>query len=337
MRPARHAEIPLSRRPALRRGLLLEWVSLGYLITVVALMYLVMGSSQAMRAAWLEDVLSMVPPAAFLVSAYFRKWPPNEEYPYGYHRAVSVAFLVASVAILGVGGYLAIESASKLIQAEHPTIGTIELLGYQIWLGWLMLPAIAYTGIPSVFLGRAKLRPARELHDKTLYADAVMNKADWMTAAAAMAGVLGIAVGWWWADSVAALAISADVIHDGLKYVRLAVGDLMDRAPRTVDGRQRDPLPARLATELRGLSWVADAEVRFREDGHVFVGEAFLVPNSPGDPVPRVREVLKVGQGLDWRIQDLTVQIGDPTQPDSEDAGAPDPKPEAPKSARHSP
>lgn len=37
------------------------------------------------------------------------------------------------------------------------------------------------------------------MHDKVLHADAKMNKADWMTAAAALVGVLGIGLGWWWA------------------------------------------------------------------------------------------------------------------------------------------
>ena len=41
-----------------------------------------------------------------------------------------------------------------------------------------------------------------------LYADAKMNKADWLTATAAMVGVVGIGVGLWWVDAVAAIAIS---------------------------------------------------------------------------------------------------------------------------------
>ena len=312
MRQVRRAELPPSRQPAHRRAVILAWVTLAYLGSVCVLMYLVMGSSQAMRAAWLEDILGLIPPAAFLISTYFRDRPPDEDYPYGYHRGVSIAFLVAAVAILAVGGFLLFESAAKLVKAEHPTIGSVELFGRQVWLGWLMLPVLVYAAVPAVLLGRAKMGPARALHDKTLHADAVMNRADWLTATAAFVGVLGIAVGWWWADAVAALVISLDVVRDGVKNVRLAVGDLMDRAPRTVDGRQREALPARLATELKQLRWVKDAEVRLREDGHVFIGEAFLTPTGAGDPAARVKEALDVAERLDWRLQDLTVQIGDP-------------------------
>ena len=41
-----------------------------------------------------------------------------------------------------------------------------------------------------MILGRMKLRLAHELHDKALYTDADMNKADWETAGAACIGIL---------------------------------------------------------------------------------------------------------------------------------------------------
>ena len=41
---------------------------------------------------------------------------------------------------------------------------------------------------PLIFIGHAKLRPARRLHDKILYADAEMNRANWLTGVGAMAG-----------------------------------------------------------------------------------------------------------------------------------------------------
>ncbi len=104
------------------------------------------------------------------------------------------------------------DSALRLVKAEHPSIGVIELFGHQIWLGWLMIGALLYTGIPVVFLRRKKLKLAAELHDKVLYADAEMNRADWMTAGAAILGIVGIGAGLWWADAVAAIFISLDIV-----------------------------------------------------------------------------------------------------------------------------
>ena len=84
-----------------------------------------------------------------------------------------------------------------------------------------------------MFLGRAKLKLSETLHDKVLYADADMNKADWTTGVAAIAGIVGIGIGWWWADSVAALLISLSIVRDGLRNLKGAVAALMDTRART--------------------------------------------------------------------------------------------------------
>ena len=63
-------ELPERLRVKLSKAVRLEWITLGYLITVVIAMYLVMGSSQAMKSAWLEDVLSLIPSLVFLILPY---------------------------------------------------------------------------------------------------------------------------------------------------------------------------------------------------------------------------------------------------------------------------
>jgi divalent metal cation (Fe/Co/Zn/Cd) transporter len=50
-----------------------------------------------------------------------------------------------------------------------------------------------------------------------------MNRADWMTASAAMVGVIGIGFGIWWLDSAAAILIALDVVRDGDRR-RVVVG-----------------------------------------------------------------------------------------------------------------
>jgi divalent metal cation (Fe/Co/Zn/Cd) transporter len=185
----------------------------------------------------------------------------------------------------------------------------VTLLGRVVWLGWLMLPVLLYGAVGAVVLGRLKHGPARALHDKTLYADAQMNKADWLTAGAAGAGVLGIALGWWWADAVAALVISLDIVRDGLRSTIASVGDLTDRAPETVDHARRERVDARILEATRRLDWVQDAEVRLREAGHVFFGELFVVP-VPGtqDLLAKVKEAEDAARAVDWRVADVTVR-----------------------------
>jgi cation diffusion facilitator family transporter len=303
-----HHELPPDKHEKLLEAVRLEWLSIGYLLSAIVLLYFTLGSSQAMKAAWVEDILGLTPPIAFLVASRVRNRKPNDRFPYGYHRATSIAYLCASVALLALGAFILYDSVSKLIKFEHPPIDLVKPFGDRpIWLGWLMLAALAYSAVPQVILGRLKQPLARELNDKVLYADAEMNRADWMTGGAAMLGVVGIGLGLWWADSVAASIISLDIVRDGYTNLQVAVDDLMDKEPTVVGDSRADPLPLWLKNQLMIMDWVKDAEVRLREAGHVFTGEAFVVPVDDQDLVGRIERAHQQLLDLDWRLHELVI------------------------------
>ena len=292
---------------ALRRARRLQIASLVYLTTAVVLVFLVMGNSQAMRVAWIEDLLSFLPPLVFLVATRITRRKPSHAYPYGHHRAVGAAHLAASLALLALGGFLLVESAITLIRQEHPTIGTVNLLGQQVWQGWLMIAVLAYTGLPNAVLGRLKLPLAEKLHDKVLSADADMNKADWMTAGGAILGILGIGLGLWWADAGVALLISASIVKDGVENVRNAVAGLLDRTARTYDDAEEHPLVGAVDTYFGGLPWVGEVRVRMRDLGHVFHTEVLVVPRGAAVDLAELRRARDEARGLDWKLDDLVV------------------------------
>lgn len=300
-------EFPPEQQATYRQARRLEWITIGYLLSVTVVMYLAMGSSQAMKTAWIEDVLSLIPPAVFLIASHIATWPPSKRFPYGFHRVVSIAFLCASLALFAMGVWLLGDALVKLALRHHPTIGGVTLFGYTFWLGWLMLPALAWSAAPSVILGRRKAPVAGKIHDKVLHTDAVMNKADWMTAVAVMVGVIGVGLGYWWSDAAAAALISLDILHDGFKNLRQVTYDLMDEAPRTVDRAQPDPIPEQVRQRLLSFPWVKDAAVRMREDGHVYFGEAFVVVSDENKLTEKLYNASQACIDLDWRVHDLVI------------------------------
>ncbi|SDQ15672.1 cation diffusion facilitator family transporter [Leucobacter chromiiresistens] len=301
-------ELPPAQASALRRAIRFEWYTLIFLAIAITLVFLVMGSSQAMKAAWIEDLLSLAPPIAFLVAVRIVNKRPTEKYPYGFHRSVGVAHLVAGVALFAMGAFLIVDSISGLITAEHPPIGTIVLLGHPVWLGWLMMIVMALTIPLPIYFGRVKMRLARELHDKVLYADADMNKADWMTAVGSIVGVAGIGIGLWWADAAAALFIAASIVWDGMKNLRAAITDLMDTRATTFDDGEPHPVSQQIDDYLRDLPWVEEAGSRVRDQGHVFHVESFVVPRLGESPT--VRQLMEARDGcieLDWKVEDIVL------------------------------
>ena len=308
MRQRPDFDIPPELEPVHAHAKRLEWTTLFFMTTIVVVMFLGMGGSQAMKAAWIEDMLSFVPAIAFLVSARFKDRRANEEFPYGYHRAVSIAFLAGSVALTGFGLFILFDSVMGLVRQEHVSIGTMVIGGHQIWAGWVMIAALAYSAIPPLILGHMKLKPARELHDKTLKADSDMNRADWLTAGAGIVGVLGVGMGWWWADSVAAGIISVDVVHDGVKNLKRVVAELLDQQPTEVDGEDSN-VPERVRDALEQLPWVRKVDLRMREEGHVFAGEVFLEVTDIDDIQGKFEEARKLASEIDWRVRDLVFEV----------------------------
>ena len=299
-------ELPAEQKDALRTARRLAWISIAFLASGIAAVALVMGSSQAMKVAWIEDLLSLVPPIMFLVGARSAVRPPSQAHPWGHHRTVASAHLAASVALFAMGAFTLVDSAMGLLKAEHPPIGSFHVFGQTIWAGWFMIAAMVYTGIGPVILGRLKLPLSEQLHDKVLQADADMNKADWMTAGAAIVGVLGIGIGWWWADAVAALVIAVSILRDGIKGVRGSLRDLMDGEARTYDDAEVHPLVGGVLAAAQAPNWVADAGVRVRDMGHVFHAEVFVVPTEVVS-VAELEGLRDRIRDLDWKLNDVVV------------------------------
>ncbi|MFC7403456.1 cation diffusion facilitator family transporter [Citricoccus sp. GCM10030269] len=292
----------------LRKAVRLEWITIAALVGIVIIVYAAMGNSQAMKTAWIEDMLSFIPPIAFLIGVHITRKPATAELPFGYHRAIGISHVVAATALLVMGGFLIVDSAIALITTDHPTIGGIQLFGTTIWLGWLMMAAMIVTAIPPMILGRKKLRLAPPLHNKVLYADADMNKADWLTSLSALVGVAGIGLGWWWADSAAAIVIATSIFKDGIVNLRAAVAGLMDARPTSVDNKEPHPLLGEIEAYLRGLDWVHTAGARIRDEGQVFHVEGYVVPKPLETATPERIDAAQAGLfDLDWKIRDVVI------------------------------
>jgi divalent metal cation (Fe/Co/Zn/Cd) transporter len=206
-----------------------------------------------------------------------------------------------------MGAFLLIEAGVKVVEGTRTTIGGMTLFGETIWAGWPMLAVLVYTSVPSFILGRIKLKIAPQLHDKVLFADAKMMKADWMAELATACGVIGVGLGFWWADPLAAILVSVNILHDGMTNIGRAVADLIDERPKKTDGSDFESLPEEVARYLRRLDWVEDAEVRMREDGHVFFGEAFVVPRTTDNLVRNIERAVEDAKGIDWRLHELVI------------------------------
>lgn len=315
-----HRPLPSPQQALMRRAIRLEWWTVALMAAVTALMYAAAGNSQAMKTAWIEDLLSLVPPLAFLAAAHFARKPPDAEYVNGRVRAFDITFLVSAVALTGVGLGLVYDGLHALLSRTHPGIGGVEVAGTLVWQGWLMIAALLVSTVPTVVLGRMKLKVARELELKPLRTDADMNKADWMTGLAGVGGVLGIGMGWWWADAAAALVISGSVLHDGVSNLKGAMRDLHDARPERLERGEPDPLADRVRDAVQALDWVRACAVRLHEEGPRLSGVLYVQARDDADGITdaqRLREAEGAARDVHWRVDEVTATLaeGRPAQP----------------------
>ena len=113
------------------------------------------------------------------------------------HRLVGATlFLLAT--------FIIVDSVLALWNGERPEVSFIGL--------GLVSVSIAV----MLWLARAKARAARELGSRALKADSFQTLACWWLSIVALAGLgLNAALGWWWADPVAAVGVAAFVVREG--------------------------------------------------------------------------------------------------------------------------
>lgn len=307
-----NGQFPPEIQADLKRAVRLEYWTIGWMASIILLIGLVMGSSQAMRTAWIEDILSLVPSIVFLLAIRFERKGPNRLFPFGYQRVHSLGFSIAAIALSIMGALLLFESVMTLARREHVTIAPVQLFGTDVWLGWLMIGALLYSAIPPVILGHMKLPIARRLQDEVVHTAALMQKADWMTGLAGIAGVLGLGLGYWWADAVAGGLISLSILKDGVTTLRIATAELVDGAPRALGSIEPDPeaelLAAKLSRQYPG------ADIRLRETGRYIHAE---VRGAEPDLRQDLKALWPGDPERSWRLAQLSFVPPDQERDDS--------------------
>lgn len=300
-------EYPSELLPFLRKAKIIEIISVFYLISIIILEYLVMGNIQTMKTVWFEDILSLIAPIAFLVTSKIFFWRATDRFPYGFHNITRIAFLVGSISLMAIGLFLCIDGIKVLIEQKKPDIPFVIIFNRSIWVGYLIILVMSYKIIAPFILGHIKIKLGKTLHDKTLYVDGRTNRADYVAAIGAIFGILLIDMGYWWSDASIAILISITIIYDGLKNTLHAFYDLMDEVPTTIESTERDPLVKKLNDYLLSLPWVSKVKIRMREEGHVCIGEALVIPKDSTQLIENIAAAMEEINSLHWRIQDFLI------------------------------
>lgn len=142
--------------------------------------------------------------------------PATERYPYGCERAEDLAGVGIALVIWASAAFAATESVYKLLRHG----GTQHA-------GWAALGAVVGI-VGNQIVARYKLRVGQRINSHTLIADAKHSWLDALSSAGALAGLLGVLAGAWWADPVAGLAVTGFICHVGWEVTKDVSHRLLD-------------------------------------------------------------------------------------------------------------
>jgi cation diffusion facilitator family transporter len=144
------------------------------------------------------------------------KHAPSARYPYGYERAEDIAGLGVALVIFASAGFAAYVSYHKLVSGAGTDHLTIAM-------------AAAVIGMfGNLGVAHYKRAVARRIQSVTMHAEATHSWLDTLSSLGALIGLVGVQLGYRWADPVAGFAVTLFILHVGYEVASSIVHHLMD-------------------------------------------------------------------------------------------------------------
>jgi cation diffusion facilitator family transporter len=204
--------------------------------------------------------------------------PADAEHQYGHGKFESVSALAETALLFLLSGVVIWEALKRLFEHEQHAVNA------NAWAFGVIAVSIAV----DFFRARALSRTAKQTSSQALEADALHFSSDLWASLAVLVGLGGVRLGFWWADSAAALAVAVLVCIAGWRLGRRTIDALTDAAPAGA----ADKITA-AAAKVPGV--VAVEQVRARTVGEkTFVDLTVAVSRTL--PLDRV-SAIKAGVG----------------------------------------
>ncbi len=213
----------VSAAPDRRTGVQVALLGLGVnaVLVLVKVTAGVLGNSYALIADGVESSLDVFSSIIVWRGLTVAGRAADERYHFGYAKAESVAGATVAAMLVVAAIGISIEAVREILTPHHsPAPFTLAVL------------AVVVLG--KGLLARTVFRVSDGIGSVALQADAWHHRSDALTSAAAAVGIAVAIVGgegFAPADDVAALVASGIIVYNGIRLLRPALGDLMDRAP----------------------------------------------------------------------------------------------------------
>ncbi|HLF41661.1 MAG TPA: cation transporter [Acidimicrobiia bacterium] len=199
-------DVTSGRRALIHRALVLGYITLAWNIAeaAISMAAALLAGSRALLGFGLDSVVESLSACVLVWRLHAERRDPGqaERVEQRALRFIGATFFVLAVFV----GFEAIRSLVVRLEPESSPVG-------------IGVTAVSLVVMP--FLARAKHALGGHLNSRAVQADAAQTKACAYLSAVVLAGlVLNAALGWWWADPVAALAVVGFLVGEGVEALR---------------------------------------------------------------------------------------------------------------------
>ncbi len=175
--------------------------------------------SVSLAADALESLVNLAGAMFALAMVTLAAQPPDEEHPYGHHKAEYFSSGFESILIIAAALGILWGAVDRW---RHPE--PLEAIGLGVGL------AIVSSTLNGL-MAWAMLRKAREVRSVARGGDARHLFTDVWTSAGVVAGLIGVmATGWHWLDPLLAVVVALNILREGVHLIRQSSQGLMDAA-----------------------------------------------------------------------------------------------------------
>ncbi|MDQ6811517.1 MAG: cation-efflux pump, partial [Actinomycetota bacterium] len=245
----------LARRP---QPVALASLLIGVVLVIAKLVVGLLTGSLGILSEAVHSMLDVVASGFALFAVRTAAKPADRQHPYGHGRAENLAAFAEGMLLLFTA-----------LGIAYAAINRLFVQGAAVNAAWYAI-ALLVAGM-VIEAGRAYVLRAvgRQAGSAALEADAANRGADVLSSLGVLAGLIGVRLGYSWADAVAALLVAAVIGRAAGMLVWRAGDILIDRSPQEVEEQ--------LVKSLRRVPGVRDVKmVRVRHSGSQLLGDVRL-------------------------------------------------------------
>ena len=209
-----------------KKGAALNSVLAAVLLTAVKLTAGIWSGSLGVLSEALHSALDLAAAGITLFAVRYAGRPADADHPYGHGKAENLSALFETLLLLATCVWIIAEAARRLLGQAPP-----------VEAGPITFAVMAFAIIIDYTRSRMLYRVAHRYQSQALEADALHFSSDIISSLVVIGGLAATRLGWYWADPLAALTVSALIMRAGLRLGRQSIDVLLDRVPVDLLGK----------------------------------------------------------------------------------------------------